>query len=429
MTRLSRRDQFFVGLTLFSMFFGAGNLIFPPLLGAQAGTHTWPAMAGMALSAVILPVLGVVAAAQAGGLPALAGRVHPKFAAFFTLLAYLSIGPCLAIPRTATTSFEMAVIPFFSDPPVWARALYSLVFFAAALAVALKPDQLSNRLGKVTGPVLLALICIITAGCILHAPGGYGAPATAEYASHPAIQGFLDGYQTMDTIAALVFGIVISLNIRSKGITKDRAVVSATIRAGWIAGAVLLTVYAALAHVGAVSGAAFPGAANGAQVLTSITSWLFGPAGNLLLGMVFVIACFNTCTGLISSCGEHFSVQFPRLSYRTWACLFAAVSFAISIAGLNTILKISVPVLGMLYPVAIVLIALGLAQRWACRFRRIYPTAVLFTGAASVAGVLFPNLPLPLADVGLGWVVPALLGTALGILLSLPGTQTAENGR
>ena len=152
----------FCGLALFSMFFGAGNLIFPPFLGAQAGVHTWPAMAGFALSAVGLPILGVVAVAKSGGLDALAGRVGRRFAFVFTLLVYLSIGPGLAIPRTASTSFEMAVTPFFPSVPGWVLPVYALAFFAAAMALALRPDKLTDRLGKITGPCLLALIlCIV----------------------------------------------------------------------------------------------------------------------------------------------------------------------------------------------------------------------------------------------------------------------------
>ena len=424
MNKFSRRQQFFVGLTLFSMFFGAGNLIFPPFLGAQAGSALVPAIFGMAVSAVGLPVLGVVAVAQAGGLHPLAARVHPKFADLFTLLAYLSIGPCLAIPRTATTSFEMAVLPFAGQSPVWMRALYSLVFFAVAFAVALNPDRLTDRLGKVTGPALLALIAVIVIACLLRHPGGTAAPA-GNFATHPAIQGFLEGYQTMDTIAALNFGIVIALNIRARGIHDDRAVIRATMRAGWIAGGVLLLVYAALAGVGMLSGGSFPGADNGAQVLTRLVSWLFGPMGNLLLGIVFVIACFNTCTGLISCCGEYFTAQFPILGYKAWALVFSVVSFGISIFGLNTILAVSVPILNAIYPVAIVLIFLGLAHRWLGGFNRIYRVTVLFTGVASVGGALADAglyVPLvtaiPLYDIGLGWLLPSASGLLLGVILS-----------
>ena len=428
MKKLNRRDMLLVGLTLFSMFFGAGNLIFPPFLGAQAGHSTWIAMVGFSLSAIGLPILGVVAVAKSGGLPALAGRVGPHFAWVFTLLVYLSIGPGLAIPRTASTSFEMAVTPFWPDTPGWVLPCYAAVFFTVAMLIAFRPEKLTDRLGKVLGPALLALICIIVAGCLIHAPGGYGAP-TDKYVGNVLSQGFVDGYQTMDTIAALNFGIIIALNIQNRGVTESRYVVSTTIRAGWIAGAVLLVVYAALAHVGAVSGGAFPGATNGAGVLTNLVSWLYGPVGSVLLGLVFVIACLNTCIGLFSCCSEYFCQMVPKISYRVWVAIFAAISFLIAIAGLDTILAVSTPVLNAIYPVAIVLIILGLAHRLTGKVPGCYLGAVAFTGIVSVLYALdTAKLPvpfvtelvrmLPLYTEGLCWLLPALVGGILGALLS-----------
>ena len=429
MTRLSRRDQLLVGLTLFSMFFGAGNLIFPPFLGAQAGTDTWPAFLGFAITAIGFPVLGVVAVAQADGLTQLASRVHPKFAVVFTILIYLSIGPGLAIPRTATTSFEMAVIPFVSQVPLWGRIAYSLLFFGAALLVALQPEKLTDRLGRITGPCLLLMILVVFLACLFHAPGGYGQPG-GSYTGHVVIQGFLDGYQTMDTIAALNFGIVIALNIRARGVTADRLTVRSTVRAGWIAGGVLLAVYAALAHVGALSGGAFPGASNGAVVLAQLVGWQFGTWGSVLLGLIFVVACLNTCIGLVSSCSEYFSTLLPRLRYPVWAILFAALSLVLSIAGLDAILAVSTPILGAIYPMSIVLILLGLThRRLGSRFPRVYPVAVACTGVVSVlqsldsVKLVIPGLTalvrlIPLDDLSLGWLLPAAAGVAAGILLS-----------
>lgn len=424
--RLKGKSLLLVGLTLFSMFFGAGNLIFPPGIAAQAGTATWPAFLGLAISAVGLPVLGVAAAARSGGLDQLCSRVHPIFSRAFTIAAYLAIGPCLAIPRTATTSFEMAVPPFAGpDTPLpLFRLVYSLVFFAAALAVALRPEKLSDRLGKILCPILVALIVITFVGCLVNPLSGYG-PATGDYVAQPVITGFLQGYQTMDTIAALAFGIVIAVNIRAKGVEEDRAVVGGIIRAGLIAGAMLLAVYAMLAHVGALSGGAIPNPSDGAAALTNVVALLFGPMGNALLAVIFLIACFNVCVGLISSCGEFFHALFPRLSYRGWAALFALVSMVISNAGLAQIISVSAPVLGVLYPMAIMLIALSFFQRWLEGRRLVYPVAILFTGAASLLYALRDaGLPLsflnavPLASLGLGWVLPAGAGTLLGLILS-----------
>lgn len=437
MKKLSKRVQLLLGFTLFSMFFGAGNLIFPPGVGAQAGNLTWLAMAGMAVSAVGLPVLGVVAVALSGGLDTLGDRVHPLFSMVFTIVAYLAIGPCLAIPRTASTSFEMAVPPFVgADAPIgMLQILYSLVFFALALVVALRPEKLTDRLGKIMCPILLLLIVVTFIGSLVDPLEGYGAPQSELYAAAPVARGFLDGYQTMDTIAALVFGIIIALNIRARGVEEDSDVVRYTVRAGWMAGVLLLVVYAMLAHIGALSGGAFPGATNGAEVLTNLVPALFGTPGSVLLAAIFVIACFNVCVGLISSCAEYFNMICPKLSYRTWAILFAAVSMLIANAGLDLILSLSVPVLSIIYPVAIALIALALLQQWVGRRPLVYPVTVLFTGVASVLYTLrdLKVLPaalsdllgaLPLAEQGLGWLLPALVGMVVGLVLPQRATQS-----
>ena len=425
--QLKGKSLLLVGLTLFSMFFGAGNLIFPPGIAAQAGTATWPAFLGLAVSAVGLPVLGVVAVARSGGLDTLCSRVHPVFSIAFTIAAYLAIGPCLAIPRTATTSFEMAVPPFAGpDAPLSLfRLIYSLVFFAAALLIALRPEKLTDRLGRILCPVLVALIVATFAGCLVNPLSGYGA-VSGDYASHPVVTGFLEGYHTMDTIAALAFGIVIAVNIRARGVDEDGAVVRGTIRSGIIAGVMLLLVYAMLAHIGALSVGAVPNPADGAAALTNVVALLFGPWGNALLAGIFIIACFNVCVGLISSCGEYFHGLCPRLSYRGWAALFALVSMLLANAGLSQILAFSIPVLNVIYPAAIVLILLSFAHRWIEGRPAVYPAAVLSTAAASILleirrltglPLLSPLSALPLAELSLGWVVPALLGAAIGLLL------------
>ncbi len=428
MDKLSVQKRILIGLTLFSMFFGAGNLIFPPFLGSLAGTSTWTAMIGFAITAIGFPVLGVVAVARAGGFFYLAERVHPRFAFVFTLLNYLSIGPCLAIPRTASTSFEMAVVPFLGSGNLQvAQIFYSAAFFVIAFVVALNPDKLTERLGKVLTPVLLVLIVVIFAGSLIKPPGVYGTPIK-EYASGPLVKGFLDGYLTMDTIAALNFGIVISLNIKGMGVKKDSVVVGETINAGFVAGGILLLVYGALAHVGAVTGGAFGPAQNGAQTLNQAVSFLYGKTGLVMLAVVFFIACLNTCIGLISCCSKYFCTIVPGIGYRTWAVIFALSSFVISNVGLTKILQISVPVLSAIYPVAIVLILLSFGFQDGKRWRSVYVWSISFTGVISVllsleqAGVTVLHQimsKLPIYAAGLGWIVPALVGVVVGVVLAM----------
>lgn len=433
MEKLSKQKLFLVGLTLFSMFFGAGNLIFPPYLGACAGTNTWIAMAGFAVTAIGFPVLGVIAVARSGGLQRLAGYVHPKFAFIFTLLIYLSIGPCLAIPRTASTSFEMAVVPFLREQGTGAltQLLYSAVFFAIAFFVSLKPEKLTEWLGKILTPCLLALIVVIFAGCMMHPVGAYAAPAES-YKSNPFVKGFLEGYMTMDTIAALNFGIIISLNVQAMGIRQEGSVVRETIRAGFIAGGILLLVYSALAHVGAATGGAFGLAENGAQTLNQAVRSLYGNVGLIMLAAVFLIACLNTCIGLISCCSRYFCTIVPKVEYRVWAFLFAVVSLVISNVGLNRILEVSVPVLNAIYPAAIVLILLSFGFRDGRKWKAVYVCSISFTGIVSVLlsveqaglGLLHAGLfRLPLYDMGLGWIGPAIAGLLLGVLAGIAGKK------
>ena len=441
--KLSKHNLLLVGFTLFSMFFGAGNLIFPPFLGAEAGSLTWQAMGGFLISAVGLPVMGVAAVARSGGLTNLASRVHPWFAALFTLLIYLSIGPCLAIPRTASTSFEMTVLPILSGLKVnmgivagrtgftvetVSRFAYSALFFAVAMAIAFRPEKLTDRLGKVLCPTLLVLIGVIFTGCLVWPMGPYGAPSQA-YSSGPAVKGFLEGYQTMDTIAALNFGIVIALNIRAKGVDQEGAVVRETIKAGVIAGILLGLIYGALAHIGAPAGAVGSGMDNGARILTYVAGSLFGKAGMMILGLIFLIACFNTCVGLLSCCSQYFTTLLPLIGYKVWVAVFAIISLVISSAGLNRILAISMPVLNAVYPVAIVLIVLAFLNPLTKRWPAMFPWSILLAGIVSVVyaleqiDVVIPFLSraaalLPGYEAGLGWIVPALAGMAAGMAAS-----------
>lgn len=431
MMKLTKRNTLLMGLTLFSMFFGAGNLIFPPFLGNQAGSNTWIAMAGFAVTAIGFPVLGVAAVAEAGGLNLLAKRVHPVFAAVFTLLMYLSIGPGLAIPRTASTSFEMSVQPFlpagFEIGKV--QLLYSFIFFLIAFLVAMKPEMLSESLGKILTPCLLILITVIFLCALFYSTGGYGSPVPV-YEEGSFAKGFLEGYQTMDTIAALIYGIVISIGIQAKGVKEEKQIVKETIKSGFIAGILLLIIYSALGHLGAIVSADYQHAENGAQVLTYIVSLLFGETGLVILGIIFFIACLNCCVGLLCSCSEYFAGVSSKISYRMWLVIFAGISFLVSNLGLSRILKISVPILNVIYPMAIVLIALAFLHPYIQKWNYVYPFSVLTTGLVSILyvaesiGIKIGGMTeilhrLPLYEQGLMWIIPAIFGAIVGIFLSM----------
>ena len=426
METLNKKNKILMGMTLFSMFFGAGNLIFPPFLGAQAGQATVQAMVGFALSAIGLPILGVIAVTKSGGLEELTSRVHKKFSFMYILLLYLSIGPCLAIPRTASTSFSMAVVPFVKETKGQYQIIYSIVFFVIAMLIALKPEKLTEYLGKKLTPCLLILILVIFVGCLVHPAGNLAIP-TKEYQGQPVVTGFLNGYQTMDTLAGLNFGMIIAMNIQTKGISSKKSIMKETINAGWIAGVILLCVYGMLAYVGALSSETFAGAKDGTETLTSLTQFLFGRVGLLLLAIIFVIACLNTCIGLLSCCGKYFNSIVPKISYRNWVFIFAFISAVISNVGLQNILELSVPVLNALYPVAIVLIILAYAHPLIKNYMEIYPWVIACCGISSIVSALAQKgihilgittwvKSIPLYELGFGWVIPSLAGVVLAVI-------------
>ena len=449
MHMLNTRARVVMTFTFFSMFFGAGNLIFPPFVGAQAGSATVPAAIGFIVSAVGLPILGVMAVTFAGGFDKLATRVSPRFALFLGLAIILTIGPCFAIPRTATTSFEMMVAPFTPDGSIWlARLVYSFVFFALAFVFAQHPEKLSKVLGRFMGPLLLVLIAALFVACLVH---GIGTPAKpmGDYEANQLARGFLDGYQTMDLLAALYFGIVISANIRAQQVDDETQVQRETAFAGLGTGILLVVIYGALSYVGVVSGTIAsidPANDTGATVLTNLTSSVFGTAGTVFLGLVFVIACLNVCTGLICTCATYFHTKFPtvagrKVGYRTWQVAFTVFSFVVSNAGLSLIIKVSVPVLSALYPMAIMLVLLALThQALGARFPRVYPWSMALvaipsfaTCATSLAAVFGGAIPwldgllhmLPLYAMQLGWVVPAVLGVLIGVAHSIAERRRA----
>lgn len=429
MKNLTRKDLLLIGLMLFSLFFGAGNLIFPPFMGESAGEKTWIVLLGFFITAVGFPVLGVIAVAKSGGLTNLAKRVNPIFATIFTILIYLSIGPGLGIPRAGSLPFEMAVAPYLPEniSVKLALFLYTLIFFAVSYWVSLSPSKLVDRMGKVLTPALLLLILVMVIGSFLKPLGGYGI-ARNGYETSSFFKGFLDGYLTMDTIAALNFGIVIAVAIRSRGVNDEKTVVSVSIKAGVIAGILLAIIYAMLAHLGATSAGRFGVTENGAQTLTNITTYIFGKPGVILLALIFTLACLTTCVGLISSCSQYFSTLTNKISYENWVRLLTVFSMIIANMGLTKILSISGPILNAIYPIAIMLIVLSMFNSIFKDNKYIYGLTILFTGIVSIIdaigqigldnGRLVKMISyLPLYREGLSWIVPAILGIILGLIV------------
>lgn len=423
---------------LFGLFFGAGNLIFPALMGQMAGRSIWQAVAGFLITGVGLPLLGVAALgmSRCDGLAELSGRVGRRYSLFFTCALYLTIGPFFAIPRCATVSFTVGIEPIVGQSPL-ALPLFSAAFFAAVLFFSLKPSGILTWVGRVLNPVFLLSLGILVVRALLSPMGVIQEAAPAESYSQAAFfTGFVEGYNTMDALAGLAFGIVVVTVIKQLGVTEPEDVAASTVKAGVFSCLLMGVIYVAVSVVGAQSRGAYPICGNGGQVLALVAEHYFGRAGALILAVTVTFACLKTAVGLITSCGETFAKLFPRaMSYSAWVIVFSGVSMLIANLGLSAIISYSLPVLMFLYPLAITLILLSLCSKLFGGDRAVYVSVSAFTAAAALPD-FFKALPeavrgllsldpvvsaagrfLPLFELGLGWLLPAAVGLAVGLVI------------
>ncbi len=418
--KMSKKQFLVISLMLFSMFFGAGNFIFPPMVGKEAGLHVYEAILFFCITAVGLPVLGIASVAKSHSLERLVNRVDPYYGLIFTILLYVTIGPSFGIPRAANMPFEITVMPLLDDGmKSWGLFFYTAVYFIINYIICIKPNRVVEILGEFLTPLLLLMIFVLFLVTIFN-PIGDIAEATGKYAAHPISSGFLDGYQTMDALASLVFATVVVNSVKSLGFASNKAVVMPTIKAGVLAGAILMSIYMILAYIGATTSITYVETKNGAEILSLISNHLFGNAGRVFLGVIFLLACMTTTVGLITSASEFFTSLVKNSSYKFWVILWTGLSFAIANVGLQALLTYSVPVLYALYPITIVLIVLGLANNFIESSRLIYRSCVYlvtFLGLMSGLDAAKISIPfisetihkLPLYDSGLGWIIPEIV--------------------
>lgn len=438
--KLTPRQLALIGSMLFGLFFGAGNLIFPLILGAKAGQNLPAALLGLLITAVGIPLLGVmsIGLARSEGLLDLSGRVSPRFRVLFTCALYLTIGPLFAIPRCAATSFTIGVSPLV-DENVWLWQLgFSLCFFGIVLYFSLKPSKILDSVGKFLTPAFLLFLGIMLVTALINPvqPAASVAPS-GDYVHSAFSSGFLQGYDTLDALASLAFGIIVIRAVRQLGVTDPGRVAMSTVNAGVVSMSLMALIYAATALVGAQSFGLYaeklsdPGFTGG-DAFAVIAHHYFGKGGGLLLAVTVTLCCMKTAVGLVTSCAETFEEMFPgKLSYPRWAVVFSSASLLISNFGLSKIIEFSAPVLYFLYPLAIVLILLGLFGRFFGHARPVYQWTMGFTLAAAVLELCrvlglhtaaeFAGRFLPFYAYGLGWVIPAALGFAVGILLEKMG--------
>ncbi|MFS0690651.1 branched-chain amino acid transport system II carrier protein [Sporosarcina sp. 179-K 8C2 HS] len=421
---MSRKNVLFSGLMLFSLFFGAGNLIFPPLLGLESGNNFGPAITGFLITGVLLPFMAVMAISLSeNGLISIGSRVHGLFGLIFAIIIYMSIGALYGIPRASNVAYELGVKQIVDVDGWLALFLFSLLFFGVTYFISLNPKKIVDHIGQLLTPILLLVLALLVIRAFIKFED-IASPAVGNYASSPFVKGFVEGYFTMDAVAALAFGIVVINALKDKGATSKSELVKGTLGAGVIAGLGLAVVYVSLGWIGRV----IPREndfANGAEILTVASDILFGSGGGLLFGVIVTLACLTTCVGLINACSRFFNEIYPKIHYRSYVAIFVLIGLLVSNLGLNTILSLAVPLLVFIYPISIVLVILSLFQHFAGGGKMMYRLSVSVTAIFALYEVL-TNIGykmevltgvlsvVPFFEHGLGWILPAFVAAAIG---------------
>ncbi|MBO5658858.1 MAG: branched-chain amino acid transport system II carrier protein [Duodenibacillus sp.] len=432
MVQSSSNRYIAIGLMLFALFFGAGNLIFPASMGQAAGENVWWAVLGFCVTGVGMPLLSIMAMGYSGcnDLEEAAGRVHPLYGLLFTIVVYMSIGPCFAAPRTGTVAYEIAVRPFLgSDATGGAMTVFLIVFFAVAFWLAATPSKLVDRIGKILTPALVATIAILVVKSVMTPLGEIQAAGTAYTTPLVAtVQGVIDGYNTLDAIAGFVFAILVVSFIKDTGIVEPKQVMMQVYKSGFVAVVLLGIIYVFIAKIGAESVQAIGMKDTGAPILTESARLLLGNFGAVVLAVIVLLACLTTAIGLISCCATYFRKLVGRGSYVAWCAAFSIMSLLVGMFGLKTIIVSTIPVLMFIYPLSVVLIVLLFLDKFYDGRQCVYVWTVAFTfvmatiNGMETAGVNLGTFAqmlkdyVPLHTLGMGWIGFAFVGFVVGMI-------------
>lgn len=413
------------GLALFAMFFGAGNLILPTMIGVNAGEAAWMAALGFLITGVALPAASMIAySAKRSDEPHIGGRIGRHLGPLLILLVFLSCGMLYGIPRVAAVSFEMSVVPVLgagSNIPL-AQALFLAGFFAVAFMAALRPSALVTRIGLGLTPVLMLLLIVLIIGAFQTDPVGHA--ATPEFAAAPVATGVIQGYFTMDAIAAIVFGGVIYSVMEADG-RHGVALRRGMAAAAGVAALMLALVYLGLVRVGMVGAGD-----NGAAVLSNVAKYLFGSNGQFVFGLIVSLACLTTVLGLLGASTQYFHRMIPQVSARAWLVIHVLVAFSLANLGLAKILAVVAPLNQLLYPVAICLVLVALLEMmirrklmwayylpaWVSVLLAI-PQALHSTGLDVFSGLGTFLEYFPLGSYQVAWLMPALVALGVGLVV------------
>lgn len=438
--KLSKKQYIYIGSMLFGLFFGAGNLIFPVNMGQTAGSKVFLANLGFLVTGIGLPFLGIIAigVSQSKGVYDLASKIGRKYAFVFTFLIYLVIGPFFALPRLATTSFEIGIAPFVSEKYLgFALAMFSVLFFVTTWLFSRKPTKILDYVGKFLNPIFLILLGgLLFLGFTQPLGSILTAPIQPAYQNATFLKGFTEGYNTLDALASLAFGIIIVTTIRSMGVTKPSQIARDTIKSGVISIVLMGVIYTLLTYLGAMSLGKFAISENGGIALAQIANYYLGTTGSILLALIVILACLKTSIGLVTAFSETFIELFPKLKYRFFIILASVLACLFANVGLTKIIELSLPVLMFIYPLAMTLILLAIMSPLFKHRRVVYQTTTAFTviaaffDALAVSPTSISSVPviksllsfvgeyLPFFNIGMGWVFPALIGFLIGLVYS-----------
>lgn len=428
----SNKRYIAIGLMLFALLFGAGNLIFPAAMGQNAGVNVWYAVLGFCVTGVGLPLISIAALSYSGclDLEEAAGRVHPWYGVFYSVVSYLAIGPCFAAPRTGTVSFEIAVKPFLgSFSPDIALPIFLLVFFLLTYWLAATPSKLVDRVGKILTPALLAVILLLIVQSFISPLGTPQAP-TKNYATPvtAVMQGILDGYNTLDAIASFIFATLVISFVKEGGVTQPKAIMKQVLLSGSIAVALLAFIYIFIAKIGADSVTQLGILETGAPVLAGSAKILFGNLGAAILAVIVLLACLSTSVGLVTCCAAYFMRLLGHFSYKTYAVIFCVISYLVGLFGLKTIIVSTIPVLMFIYPLLVALICLIFLDKFFGGRQCVYAWTIAFTfvmatiNLLETAGVNLGSFEtmlqtyVPLHTFGMGWIPFAAVGFVIGLI-------------
>ena len=415
------KDVLLTGFALFAMLFGAGNLIFPPMLGYETNSSWIPTMLAFTITGVGFPFLGILSVSIVGnGIKDFANRVSPMFSTIFAIISILAIGPMLAIPRTGATAYEITFLHNGMNNTIY-KYIYLICYFGIVILFSLKANKVIERVGKILTPILLLLLFLIIVKGIFFS----GLSIKPDIYPHAFKRGFLEGYQTMDTIASIAYaGIILKAIKNGRNLTQKQEF-DFLIKAGLVAILSLALIYGGFALVGAKMHSVLV-TNDKIELLVKTTSYLLGGYGNLILAICVAGACLTTAIGLVATVGEFFS-SITSFKYEKIVVFTVIISFLLSILGVENIIRISVPILIFIYPVMISLIILNLFGKY-IKNDYIYKGVVLFTGIIglieSLASIGITNTYtnsvleiLPFSDYGLTWLFPGLIGYILFSLI------------